>query len=76
MPIIVRRPERRQSSEKWAEENPTLLDGEEGWDTTLKNLKIGDGETAWNDLPYRLATIASSTPDIQPANSVWLKPLS
>lgn len=32
--------------------NPTLADGEPGYETDTGNLKIGDGTTAWNDLPY------------------------
>ena len=36
----------------WAAVNPILLEGEMGLDTTLNCLKIGDGVTVWNSLPY------------------------
>lgn len=43
---------RRDATINWAAVNPILLDGEMGLDTTLNCLKIGDGVTAWNSLPY------------------------
>lgn len=43
---------KRGTSLRWAELNPVLAEGEPGYDTTNKKLKIGDGETAWRDLPY------------------------
>lgn len=43
---------RRDSSTDWTTENPVLAAGEPGWDQTRKQLKIGDGSTAWNSLPY------------------------
>lgn len=43
---------RDDSSVDWAAENPVLALGEPGWDTTLEQLKIGDGVTAWNSLAF------------------------
>jgi len=43
---------RRDSSINWQAVNPILLEGEMGLDLTLNCLKIGDGVTPWNDLPY------------------------
>lgn len=43
---------RRGDWDEWNEKNPTLGDGEPGYDSTANRLKIGDGVTAWNDLPY------------------------
>jgi len=43
---------RRDTTGNWAVANPVLLEGEMGLDTTIKCLKIGDGVTAWNSLPY------------------------
>lgn len=37
---------------RWAEVNPILAQGEPGFVLDLNRLKIGDGVTAWNDLPY------------------------
>ena len=37
---------------RWQELNPVLAAGEPGFVIDTNNLKIGDGVTAWNDLPY------------------------
>lgn len=43
---------RRDTATNWSTNNPTLAAGEIGYDTTNKKIKIGDGSTAWNSLPY------------------------
>lgn len=43
---------RRDSASNWASANPVLALGEPGYDTTGGKLKVGDGVTVWNDLPY------------------------
>ena len=43
---------RRDPSGKWLVNNPILLSGEFGYETDTTFLKIGDGATAWNYLPY------------------------
>lgn len=44
---------KHNSSEKWAEHpRYVLLDGEMAYETDTKKFKIGDGVTAWEDLPY------------------------
>lgn len=43
---------KRASAEYWETNNPVLLQGEPGYVNDLKDYKIGDGSTAWNDLPY------------------------
>lgn len=42
---------RRDTTANWASVNPTLASGEIGYDTTLKQFKMGDGATAWASLP-------------------------
>ena len=37
---------------RWTEVNPILKAGEPGFVVDENRLKIGDGETHWNDLPY------------------------
>jgi hypothetical protein len=37
---------------QWAAQNPVLMAGEPGLESQTGNLKIGDGRTAWNTLPY------------------------
>ena len=36
----------------WEKNNPILASGEPGFVIDKNRLKIGDGETAWNDLEY------------------------
>jgi hypothetical protein len=43
---------RRDTAEKWVINNPILLEGEIGYETDTTYIKIGDGTTYWNDLPY------------------------
>lgn len=43
---------RRGTSEAWARVNPVLKAGEPGLEKDTNKAKIGDGSTAWNDLPY------------------------
>lgn len=43
---------RRGTSSAWSTANPVLSEGEPGLDTTLDKIKIGDGSTAWNSLPF------------------------
>ena len=43
---------RRDTAAHWAEANPILADGEMGFESDTKRLKIGDGLHAWNSLDY------------------------
>lgn len=43
---------RIDKSENWAAANPVLYKGERGIDSTAGKEKVGDGVTAWNDLPW------------------------
>ena len=43
---------RRDTTTNWESTNPILADGELGLDITVDQLKVGDGTTAWLDLPY------------------------
>lgn len=43
---------KRGTAARWAELNPILLQGEPGFVYDINRLKIGDGKTPWNDLPY------------------------
>lgn len=36
----------------WTTANPVLGLGEPGWESDTALMKVGDGSTAWNDLPY------------------------
>lgn len=43
---------RRDTALRWAEVNPVLALAEPGYETNTGYMKIGDGITAWNQLPY------------------------
>lgn len=43
---------RRDTSSNWSSVNPVLADGEIGYDTTLDRIKVGDGASGWNALPF------------------------
>lgn len=43
---------RRGPAVDWQARNPILGQGEPGFETDTRSLKIGDGITAWNSLPY------------------------
>lgn len=43
---------RRANEIEWYENNPVLRMGEPALSVDVYKLKIGDGETAWRDLPY------------------------
>ena len=43
---------KRGTAARWAEVNPVLDSGEPGFVYDENRLKIGDGKTHWNDLPY------------------------
>lgn len=43
---------KRGTAARWAELNLVLRAGEPGFVTDENKFKIGDGVTAWNDLPY------------------------
>lgn len=43
---------KRDTAANWTKNNPVLLAGEFGYDTTNRLVKIGDGATQWGDLSY------------------------
>lgn len=43
---------RRGLASVWASRNPVLRPGEIGVETNTNTFKVGDGSTAWNQLPY------------------------
>jgi hypothetical protein len=50
--MAVRIQVRRGSTSDWNSADPTLFEGEFGYNTTLDKFKIGDGSTAWSSLEY------------------------
>ena len=43
---------RKDTAQKWANKNPVLRQGEEGYETDTGRRKVGDGTTAWKELFY------------------------
>lgn len=43
---------RHDTAANWTSANPTLAQGEAGYETDTAKMKIGDGSTAWTSLPY------------------------
>jgi len=50
---------RRDSAADWTSANPTLAQGEIGFETDTNKIKIGNGTAAWNTLGYLLDEIVS-----------------
>lgn len=53
MPFRIR--PRRDTASNWSAANPVLAEGEMAFESQLGGtflMKVGDGTTAWNDLPY------------------------
>ena len=51
---------RRDLDTNWNSANPTLSEGEPGFETNTGKFKIGDGNTQWNSLPYATASGSGS----------------
>tara|TARA_R100001509_G_scaffold65817_2_gene36475 strand:+ start:340 stop:2235 length:1896 start_codon:yes stop_codon:yes gene_type:complete len=54
--------QRRDTAANWTSNNPTLRDGEIGYEKDTGYIKIGDGSTAWTSLAYIDGTKVSAYP--------------
>jgi hypothetical protein len=52
MPVVTQIQIRRGTAAQWTSANPTLASGEQGFETDTNKMKVGNGSTAWNSLPY------------------------
>jgi hypothetical protein len=50
--MAIRMQQRRGTSEQWTLANPTLSEGEIGFETDNDRFKLGDGVNTWANLPY------------------------
>jgi hypothetical protein len=59
---------RNDTAANWTSANPTLLAGEQGYETDTGKLKIGNGSTAWNSLAYfaNPLTLVAGTTTVPP----------
>ncbi|XZE35425.1 hypothetical protein SH501x_000916 [Pirellulaceae bacterium SH501] len=62
---------RRDDATDWGSENPVLYEGEIGVDLNAKNIKLGDGSTAWTDLPFMAATPSGVSASIAAALAAY-----
>jgi len=67
---------RRDSAANWTSANPTLAQGEPGFETDTNKLKIGDGTTVWSSLPYYAADISGSIDDLSDVDTSSSAPLN
>jgi hypothetical protein len=77
MPAQVVIQVRRDSEANWISTNPVLALGEIGFDTTVNNIKIGDGTSTWTQLTYTSTGFEIS--ETEPtgtirAGDLWFKP--
>ena len=52
---------RRDLTAVWTLVNPVLADGEPGYERDTHKMKVGDGATPWNTLPYSGATSSDAS---------------
>lgn len=50
--VRVQMQQRRDTAANWTSTNPTLLNGELGYETDTKKFKVGNGTAAWSALAY------------------------
>ena len=75
---------RRDTAANWTATNPTLTQGEPGYETDTGKIKYGDGTTAWNSLSYATTGGSSGGSSRQigeviqsyatPSGGTWLEP--
>lgn len=52
--MATRMQQRRGTASQWTSANPTLAEGEIGWESDTNKFKIGDGVNNWASLSYFL----------------------
>lgn len=61
-----------QSASNWTINDPTLLNGEVGFESDTGKLKIGDGILSWNSLPYSKVSVIdnlNSDSEVEPLSA-------
>jgi hypothetical protein len=62
---------RRDTAANWTAANPVLANGEFGFETDTRKLKIGDGSSAWASLGYHVEVHVGTSPPAN-TNAVWI----
>lgn len=65
---------RNDTAANWTSANPTLLAGEIGYENNTNAMKIGDGVTAWNSLPYSPSSAGYATMEVKTSGTSWTIP--
>lgn len=52
---------RKDTAANWTSYNPILASGEQGYETDTNKMKIGNGTSDWNTLPYLVADVTVPT---------------
>ena len=65
---------RRGNASVWTSTNPILTAGEIGIELDTKRVKVGDGTTAWNSLPYSApkASYQTTSPTNPITGDIWV----
>jgi len=71
MPVQTRIQIRRGTSVQWTASVDALSAGEIGYDTTLKKIKLGDGSTLFNSLPW-LSVLPSGAGGLSGTSGIYL----
>src|SRR5678815_5882413 len=72
---------RRDTSANWSDKNPVLAAGEPAVETDTDKVKVGDGFTPWNTLPFLTGVNGASAYEVAVANgfvgdeAAWLASL-
>lgn len=61
---------RRDTAANWTTANPTLAQGEWGFETDTGKLKVGDGSAAWASLAYFTASLTAADVTNTPAGNI------
>ena len=56
---------RRGTTSEWNSANPVLEEGEIGYNSTLGQIKVGDGESDWSELYYIVDSSSLGTRSIE-----------
>jgi hypothetical protein len=66
---------RRDTAANWESVDPTLSEGEIGFDSTTNQIKIGNGSDEWTALPYASGSasveVSETVPEDPEVGDVW-----
>ena len=63
---------RHDTAQNWASKNTVLLTGEQGYEEDTGRIKVGDGTTTWNNLPYLIFN-SSNQLEFPDGTLIWIE---